>query len=79
MMANGWKTPKEIQKDYCISDKSWSRWCQQCEASPYRDAIVRVSQRSTFVIESKWQEFLIWQSQKFQKKHLDPHLRTLSN
>lgn len=79
MMINNWKTAEEIKKDYGLSDATWTRWRQRCEASQYRDAIVRVSQRSTFVIESKWQEFLIWQSQQFQEKHLDPHLRTLSN
>lgn len=79
MMANGWKTPKQIQMDYGLSDKNWSKWRQKCEASPYRDAIVRVSKRSTFVIEDRWQKFLKWRSEEFYKEHLDPHLRGLSN
>lgn len=77
MMANGWKTPKQIQEDYGITDKTWSTWRQKCEASPYRDAIVRVSTRSTFVVEPLWQKFLIWQSKEFAEKHLDPHLKVL--
>ena len=77
MMANGWKTPKQIQEDYCLADKTWSTWRKKCEASPYRDAIVRVSARSTFIIEPLWQKFLIWQSKNFEEKHLDPHLRDL--
>lgn len=49
-MANGWKTPKQIQEDYHLADKTWATWRKKCEASPYRDAIVRVSTRSTFKI-----------------------------
>lgn len=77
MMANGWKTPKQIQEDYQIADKTWATWRSQCEASPYRDAIIRVSARSTFVVESKWQKFLMWRAQKFKEEHLDPHVRQI--
>lgn len=31
-MANGWKTPKQIQEDYHLADKTWATWRKKCEA-----------------------------------------------
>lgn len=76
-MANGWKTPKQIQRAYGLADKTWAAWRKRCEASPCRDAIVRVSTRSTFIIEKRWQDFLRQCADEFAEKHLDPHLRDL--
>lgn len=41
MMANGWKTPKQIQQDYGISQGTFYDWKQKCESSQFKDAIVR--------------------------------------
>lgn len=77
MMINNWKTAEEIKKDYGLSDATWTRWRQKCEASPYKDAIIRVSERSTYVVETQWQKFLTWQSKEFKEDHLDPHLKDM--
>lgn len=75
MMANGWKTPRQIQEDYHIADKTFYAWKDACIASPYRDAIVRPTGRNMFIVEPLWQEFLIWRSKEREQKTLDPHLR----
>ncbi len=41
MMANGWKTPKQIQQDYGISQGTFYDWKQKCESSQFKDAIIR--------------------------------------
>lgn len=68
---------KHLSKYKKIIKLRINTWRSQCEASPYRDAIIRVSARSTFVVESKWQKFLMWRAQKFKEKHLDPHVRQI--
>lgn len=77
MMINNWRTAKEIQKDYSIQPKTFAKWRAECEASPYKDAIIRVSERVTYVVEPKWQQFLKYKAQEHKQKTLDPHLRAL--
>ena len=75
MMANGWKTPKQIQEDYGISQGTFYDWKQKCESSQFKDAIIRPTGKNTFIVEQRWQEFLIWRSEKHEEVLLDPHLR----
>jgi len=75
MMANGWKTPKQIQQDYGISQGTFYDWKQKCESSQFKAAIVRPTGKNTFIVEQRWQEFLIWRSEEHEKDMLDPHLR----
>lgn len=79
MMANGWKTPEQIQEDYAMSKPVFYKYKSMCEASKFSDAIQRPSGRITYIIEPIWQKFLIWQSEEYKKQHMDPHLRSLSN
>lgn len=74
-MGNGWRFVEDIKNSYHYSDAVWCRYRQQCEGTKFRDAIVRISGRTTYVIEPRWQDFLKWRSKKFREEHLDPHLR----
>lgn len=74
-MGNGWRFVKDIKYSYHYSDAVWCRLRQQCEGTKFRNAIIRVSGRTTYVVEPRWQDFLRWRAEKFQEDHLDPHLR----
>ena len=74
-MGNGWRFVKDIKYSYHYSDAVWCRLRQQCEGTEFRNAIIRVSGRTTYVVERRWQDFLRWRAEKFQEDHLDPHLR----
>lgn len=74
-MGNGWRFVEDIKSSYHYSDAVWCRYRQQCEGTKFRNAIIRVSGRTTYVVEPRWQDFLRWRAEKFQEKHLDPHLR----
>lgn len=74
-MGNGWRFVKDIKDSYHFSDAVWCRLRQQCEGTEFRNAIIRVSGRTTYVVERRWQDFLRWRAEKFQEDHLDPHLR----
>ncbi|MDE6492787.1 MAG: hypothetical protein K2L37_06545 [Lactobacillus sp.] len=75
MMANGWKTPKQIQEDYDISQGTFYDWKQKCESTQFQDAIIRPTGKNTFVVEQRWQDYLNWLSGQRKKDLLDPHLR----
>lgn len=74
-MGNGWRFVEDIKSSYHYSDAVWCRYRQQCEGTKFRNAIIRVSGRTTYVVEPRWQDFLRWRAEKFQEDHLDPHLR----
>ena len=74
-MGNGWRFVEDIKISYHYSDAVWCRLRQQCEGTKFRNAIIRVSGRTTYVVEPRWQDFLRWRAEKFQEDHLDPHLR----
>lgn len=74
-MGNGWRFVEDIKSSYHYSDAVWCRLRQQCERTKFRNAIIRVSGRTTYVVEQRWQDFLRWRAEKFQEDHLDPHLR----
>lgn len=74
-MGNGWRFVEDIKSSYHYSDAVWCRLRQQCEGTEFRNAIIRVSGRTTYVVERRWQDFLRWRAEKFQEDHLDPHLR----
>ena len=74
-MGNGWRFVEDIKISYHYSDAVWCRLRQQCEETKFRNAIIRVSGRTTYVVEQRWQDFLRWRAEKFQEDHLDPHLR----
>lgn len=74
-MGNGWRFVEDIKSSYHYSDAVWCRYRQQCEGTKFRNAIIRVSGRTTYVVEPRWQDFLRWRAEKFQEEHLDPHLR----
>ena len=74
-MGNGWRFVEDIKISYHYSDAVWCRLRQQCEGTEFRNAIIRVSGRTTYVVEPRWQDFLRWRAEKFQEDHLDPHLR----
>lgn len=74
-MGNGWRFVEDIKISYHYSDAVWCRLRQQCEGTEFRNAIIRVSGRTTYVVERRWQDFLRWRAEKFQEDHLDPHLR----
>lgn len=74
-MGNGWRFVEDIKSSYHYSDAVWCRLRQQCEGTKFRNAIIRVSGRTTYVVEQRWQDFLRWRAEKFQEDHLDPHLR----
>lgn len=74
-MGNGWRFVEDIKSSYHYSDAVWCRYRQQCEGTEFRNAIIRVSGRTTYVVEPRWQDFLRWRAEKFQEDHLDPHLR----
>lgn len=74
-MGNGWRFVEDIKISYHYSDAAWCRLRQQCEGTKFRNAIIRVSGRTTYVVEQRWQDFLRWRAEKFQEDHLDPHLR----
>ena len=74
-MGNGWRFVEDIKSSYHYSDAVWCRLRQQCEGTKFRNAIIRVSGRTTYVVEPRWQDFLRWRAEKFQEEHLDPHLR----
>lgn len=74
-MGNGWRFAEDIKSNYHYSDAVWCRLRQQCEGTEFRNAIIRVSGRTTYVVERRWQDFLRWRAEKFQEDHLDPHLR----
>lgn len=74
-MGNGWRFVEDIKSSYHYSDAVWCRLRQQCEGTKFRNAIIRVSGRTTYVVEKRWQDFLRWRAEKFQEDHLDPHLR----
>lgn len=61
MIANGWKTAEQVQADYQISPASFKRLKATCLESKYSDAVVLVGGK-TYVIEDKWQQFLIYLS-----------------
>lgn len=61
MIANGWKTAEQVQADYQISPSSFKRLKATCLESKYSDAVVLVGGK-TYVIEDKWQQFLIYLS-----------------
>lgn len=63
MIANGWKTAKQIQADYQISKSNFYRLKDKCLASSFNDALVLVGDK-TYVVENRWQDFLMYLSQK---------------
>ncbi|CCI82294.1 Predicted protein [Lactobacillus hominis DSM 23910 = CRBIP 24.179] len=75
MMANGWKTPDQIQEDYHLSQSAFYTWKTECEESQFKDAIIRPTGKHTYIVEQRWQEFITWRSDEREKDLLDPHLR----
>lgn len=75
MMANGWKTPEQIQKDYDIEKSAYHNWKTECLASPYRDAIIQPTSKRTYIDENKWQEYIKWKSAKRADSHMDKHMK----
>lgn len=67
MIANGWKTAEQIQVDYQMRRSSWQNLKATCLESDFSDAIVLVGGK-TYVIEDRWQAFLIYLSQKKKEK-----------
>ncbi|MCZ9726864.1 hypothetical protein [Lactobacillus gasseri] len=57
-------TPKEVQKKYGWSYSTWRRRREECQISPYKDAIVIESQRRCHVKAKRFEEFQEWKSQK---------------
>lgn len=76
MMANGWKTPDEICRDYHIKMGTFYLRRKECLSNPdYRDAVIRDGGQITYIDENLWQKFLRYRSEQYRIKHLDPHLR----
>ena len=57
-------TPKEVQKKYGWSYKTWYRRREECLVSPYKDAIVMESQKRCHVKAKRFEEFLEWKSKQ---------------
>ena len=76
MMANGWKTPQEIMKDYGLEKSAFAERKRDCIANPeYRDAIVQDGRKMTYIIEEHWQAYLRYRSEQYRIRMLDPHIR----
>lgn len=76
MMANGWKTPQEIMKDYGLEKSAFAERKRDCIANPeYRDAIVQDGRKMTYIIEERWQAYLRYRSEQYRIRMLDPHIR----
>lgn len=66
MLANGWKTAKEIMEDYELTGSEFFTLKTECMGSDsYYDAIIEVGNK-TYVVEDIWQEFL---QDRTNKKH----------
>ena len=58
MMANNWKTKKEIMADYGYSEGTFYSRCKECSLLPdYRDAIIHAGGQRTYVDENRFQDF----------------------
>lgn len=76
MMANNWKTKKEIMTDYGYSEGTFYSRCKECSLLPeYRDAIIHDGGQRTYVDENRFQDFLRYRSEQYRKRQLDPHIR----
>ena len=76
MMANNWKTKKEIMTDYGYSEGTFYSRCKECSLLPdYRDAIIHDGGQRTHVDENRFQDFLRYRSEQYRKRMLDPHLK----
>lgn len=64
MMANGWKSKKQIMRDYGYSEAVFSDRMRECLDSPYSNAIVSDKSKYGIVIEPIYQKFLIWRMNK---------------
>ena len=79
MMANNWKTKKEIMADYGYSEGTFYSRCKECSLLPdYRDAIIRDGGQRTYVDENRFQDFLRYRSEQYRKRMLDPHLKEVN-
>lgn len=76
MMANSWKTVDQICSDYDIEKKTFYKWADECKSYPqYQDAIIQPTNRRTYIVENRWQDFLCHLSELHRQKALDPHIR----
>ena len=76
MMANNWKTKKEIMADYGYSEGTFYSRCKECSLLPdYRNAIIHDGGQRTYVDENRFQDFLRYRSEQYRKRMLDPHLK----
>lgn len=65
-MINGWKTAKDIARDYQLTPKDFNSLAEECRNSKYRDAIVDThsgtGRNYVYVVEKRWQKFLLAKS-----------------
>lgn len=64
MIANGWKTSKQIKEDYDLSPSQFKALRDECLTSTYGKAIIIVAGKTYIVDENLWQEFLISKSRQ---------------
>ena len=62
--GNGWRTPEWIMEAYNLSSGKFYRLRDECLSSKYSDAIVTVNQKTSFIREDLWQNFLEFKSAK---------------
>ncbi len=67
-MANGWKTPKQIQEDYGISQGTFYYLKKKCESSDFKDAIIHSTDKNIFIVEQRWEDYM--------KSLMDPSIKT---
>lgn len=67
--GNGWRTANWIRAAYGLSKTKFYMLRQECLTSKYSSAIKPINQRTTFIQESGWQNFLDDKSRKFKQEH----------
>lgn len=72
---NLWLTPEQLMDRFQLSKPTFDEWRTECEASDYRDAIIRPTVRKTFIDLQLWKDFLVWKSHKTKDSLIDPHFR----
>lgn len=71
MIANGWKTSKQIREDYDLNPNQFKVLRDECLNSTYAKAIIIVASKTYVVDEDLWQEFLISKDQRMVKAESD--------
>lgn len=67
--SNSWRTAKWIMKAYGIEKTTFLDYRKDCLASEYKDAIIQINKKKTFIREDLWQKFLRNKSDKYLEEH----------